>query len=63
MEEVRKIKQQLTGAETGIANAKSILDAMAARVRGHLGEIDEHLSAAGAPEPEQEPDAQPQLLD
>jgi hypothetical protein len=62
MEEVRKIKQQLTGAETGIANAKSILDAMAARVRGHLGEIDEQLSAAGAPEPEPEPDAQSQLL-
>jgi hypothetical protein len=63
MEEVRKIKQQLTGAETSITNAKSILDAMAARVRGHLGEIDEHLSAAGAPEPEVEPDAQAQLLD
>src|SRR3954468_7698672 len=63
MEDVRRIKQQLTGAQTGITNAKSILDAMAARVRGHLGEIDEQLSAAGAPEPEPEPDAQPQLLD
>jgi hypothetical protein len=63
MEEVRKIKQQLTSAETGIGNAKSILDAMAARVRGHLAEIDEQLSAAGAPEPEPEPEAQPQLLD
>src|SRR3954452_19239500 len=63
MEEVRRIKQTLTGAQTNITNAKSILDAMAARVRGHLGEIDEQLSAAGAPEPQPEPDAQPQLLE
>jgi hypothetical protein len=62
MEDVRRIKQTLTGAQTNITNAKSILDAMAARVRGHLGEIDEQLSAAGAPEPEPEPDAQAQLL-
>jgi hypothetical protein len=62
MEEVRRIKQTLTGAQTNITNAKSILDSMAARVRGHLGEIDEQLSAAGAPEPEPEPDAQAQLL-
>jgi hypothetical protein len=60
MEDVRRIKQTLTGAQTNITNAKSILDAMAARVRGHLGEIDEQLSAAGAPEPEPEPEPEPQ---
>jgi hypothetical protein len=46
MEEVRRIKQQLTGAETGIGNAKSILDDMAARVRAHLSEIDDLLATA-----------------
>jgi uncharacterized protein DUF2130 len=58
MEDVRRIKQQLTGAETSIGSARSILDGMADRVRGHLAEMDEQLSLAGAPEP-----AQPQLLD
>jgi hypothetical protein len=61
MADVRRIKQQLTGAKTTIDGATSILDAMATGVRGYLAEIDERLSAAGAPEPE--PDAQPQLLD
>jgi hypothetical protein len=59
MADVRRIKQQLTGAKTTIDGATSILDAMAAGVRGYLDEIDQHLSAAGAPEA----DAQPQLLD
>ena len=58
MEEVRRIKQQLTGAETSIGSARSILDGMADRVRSHLAEMDQQLSAAGAPEPEQA-----QLLD
>jgi len=43
MEDVRRIKQQLTGAETSIGNARSILDAMAAQVRALLGEIDQRL--------------------
>jgi hypothetical protein len=59
MEDVRRIKQQLTGAKTTIDGAASILDGMAASVRAHLAEIDEQLSAAGAPEP----DAQSQLLE
>jgi hypothetical protein len=49
MEDVRRIKQQLTGAETSIGNARTILDAMAAHVRAHLSEIDQVL-AAGAPD-------------
>ena len=52
MDEVRRIKQQLTGAETSIGNARSILDAMADRVRAHLGEIDAQLTVAGADEPQ-----------
>jgi hypothetical protein len=62
IEDVRKIKQQLTGAETNIDTARSILDGMAGRVRAHLAEIDELLAAAGAPEPEPAAE-QPQLLD
>ncbi|MEA2375241.1 MAG: hypothetical protein QOD53_1704 [Thermoleophilaceae bacterium] len=49
MEDVRRIKQQLTGAETGIDSARSILDGMADRVRAHLREI-ETLASAGSPE-------------
>jgi len=45
MEEVRRIKQQLTGAKTQIDTAGKIVDSMAARVRGHLAEIDELLAA------------------
>jgi hypothetical protein len=64
MEDVRRIKQQLTGAETGIGNARTILDAMAATVRGRLAEIDQLVAAAGEPEPDSEPDQdQRQLLD
>jgi hypothetical protein len=39
MEEVRRIKQQLTGARTQIDKAGEIVEAMATRVRGHLTEI------------------------
>ncbi|MEX2252616.1 MAG: hypothetical protein WD649_00540 [Thermoleophilaceae bacterium] len=52
MEDVRKIKQQLTGAKTNIDKGDELLEAMAQRVRGLLGEIDELLrlgsDAAGA---------------
>jgi len=43
MEDVRRVKQQLTGAKTQIDKAAEIVDAMAARVRAHLAEIDELL--------------------
>jgi hypothetical protein len=36
----RRIKQTLTGAKTGIERAYDQVEAMAARVRGHLQEID-----------------------
>ena len=47
MEDVRRIKSQLTNATTGIETARDILDAMAAGVRGHLAAIEVLLAAAG----------------
>jgi hypothetical protein len=38
--EERKVKQQLTGAKTGIDKAYDLVEGMAGRVRGHLQEID-----------------------
>ncbi|HEY0632246.1 MAG TPA: hypothetical protein VGC98_09340 [Thermoleophilaceae bacterium] len=40
MEQVRRIKSQLTGAKSSVDNANSILDEMAGQVREHLREID-----------------------
>jgi hypothetical protein len=47
MEDVRKVKSQLTGAKTSIDNAREILETMAGAVREHLRDI-ESLVAAGA---------------
>jgi hypothetical protein len=47
MDEVRRIKGQLSGAETSIEKARAIVDEMAARVRGHLQEIDELVRKPG----------------
>jgi hypothetical protein len=44
MEEVRSIKQKLTGARTSIDAADDLLEAMATTVRGHLARIDELLA-------------------
>jgi hypothetical protein len=52
-EEVRRIKQQLTGAKTQIDKAGEIVDSLADRVKGHLREIDELVQTAEeAAEPE-----------
>jgi hypothetical protein len=48
MEHVRRIKSQLTNATGSIEEARTILDAMAADVRGHLAAIDALLAAAGS---------------
>jgi hypothetical protein len=48
MEDVRRIKQQLTGSKTQIDKGMEILDSMAARVRAHLTEIDGLLAPAEA---------------
>jgi hypothetical protein len=51
MEDVRRIKSQLTNATTGIDTARDILDAMAAGVRGHLAAIEGLLATADGVEP------------
>ena len=40
MEDVRKVKSQLTGAKTNIDRAYEVVEEMAGRVRGHLAEVD-----------------------
>ena len=45
MDDVRRIKSQLTAATGGIDAARKILDEMAERVRGHLAHIDELVVA------------------
>jgi hypothetical protein len=45
MEDVRRVKSQLTGAKTSIDNAREILDAMADGVRDQLRQIDRIASA------------------
>jgi hypothetical protein len=55
MEDVRRIKTQLTSASTGIEQARMLLDGMAERVRAHLGQIDLLVARApgGEPAPQQ----------
>ncbi len=53
MEDVRRVKTQLSNATTGIDQARRILETMAGGVRGHLAAIDRMLTAAGAPPPRQ----------
>jgi hypothetical protein len=52
MEDVRRIKQQLTHAANGIEGARSVLEELDRRVRLHLGQIDALL----APEADDEDD-------
>ena len=40
MDDVRRIKTQLTRPRRGIEAARRILDEMADRVRGHLAQVD-----------------------
>ena len=46
MDDVRKVKSQLTGAKTGIDRAYEVVEEMAARVRAHLAEVDALVLAA-----------------
>jgi hypothetical protein len=46
LEEVRRIRQQLTGAKTQIDKASEIVGSMSDRVRGHLDEVAELVRAA-----------------
>jgi hypothetical protein len=56
--EERKVKQQLTGAKTGIDKAYELVEAMAAQVRAQLDEIDA-LVRAGCDDGDGEPAARP----
>ena len=47
MEDVRRIKSQLTSAANQIEDVRTIVEGMAERVRGHLAQIDEMVAAAG----------------
>ena len=47
MEDVRRIKSQLTSAANQIEDVRTIVDGMAERVRGHLAQIDTMVAAAG----------------
>jgi hypothetical protein len=58
MDDVRRIKSQLTGAKTSIDNATELIDSMAESVREHLKQID-LLASAG----EEQGPAQAGLLD
>jgi len=49
LDDARRIKQQLTGASTGIEQARGILEGMERQVRTQLAEIDGLLRAGGAP--------------
>jgi hypothetical protein len=48
MEEVRRIKQQLTHAANGIESAREIVESLDRRVRTHLAQIDALLAPAAA---------------
>jgi uncharacterized protein DUF2130 len=47
MEDVRRIKSQLTSAANQIEDVRKIVEGMAERVRGHLEQIDAMVAAAG----------------
>jgi hypothetical protein len=53
MEDVRRVKSQLSGAKTNIDRAYEVVEQMAARVRGHLAEVD--LLVLGEQEPACDP--------
>jgi hypothetical protein len=50
MDDVRKVKSQLTGAKTGIDKAYEVVEEMAARVRALLNEVDLLVRAASPDE-------------
>jgi hypothetical protein len=52
MEEVRRIKQQLTHAVNGIESAREIVDSLDRRVRAHLAQIDALLAPTVADDEE-----------
>lgn len=47
MDDVRKVKSQLTSAQNGIGGARDVLDSFEARVRAELAQIDDALAPPG----------------
>jgi hypothetical protein len=45
MDDVRKVKTQLTQAQKGIGGAKELLDAVEARVRAELDQVDAAMAS------------------
>jgi len=62
IEDVRKVKSQLTGATTNIENARGLVETMADRVRGHLAEVEALVSADAPPAGEKAEPSQTTLL-
>jgi DNA repair ATPase RecN len=50
LQETIKIKQQLTGATTSIANARSIVESLETQVRAYLTQVERLLDAAEQPD-------------
>jgi hypothetical protein len=53
MDDVRRVKLQLTGATSNIDRARELVEGMAERVRAHLRDIDELVAGDGGEEPVQ----------
>jgi len=62
IEDVRKVKSQLTGATTNISNARELVEILADRVRAHLDEVEALVSADTPPPGEQAEPSQTTLL-
>jgi len=62
VEDVRKVKSQLTGAQTNIEKAREIVELMADRVRGHLDEVETLVSTDAPAAAEHEEPPQTTLL-
>jgi hypothetical protein len=55
MEDVRRVKNQMTGAKTSIDKAYALVEEMAERVRARLDAIDQLVAAADPGRPDQQP--------
>jgi hypothetical protein len=61
MEDVRKVKSQLTGAKTNLESAYRLVEEIAGRVRGHLREVDALVLSGEAVESAEQADDQLEL--
>jgi hypothetical protein len=59
LDDVRRVKGQLTGAESSIRNAREIVESMAKQARAHLSEIDALVRGGDEPQPSPAPTSRP----